>query len=45
MFADCVVAFPTETHGWHRTKPAGNVGAVDGHVEFQTAITVTNMIW
>jgi prepilin-type N-terminal cleavage/methylation domain-containing protein len=45
LFADCIVAEPAEPYGWHKPKPAGNVGAVDGHVEPQTAITVTNMIW
>jgi prepilin-type N-terminal cleavage/methylation domain-containing protein len=45
LFADCIVAEPSEPHGWHAIKPAGNVAAMDGHVERQTAITVTNMIW
>jgi hypothetical protein len=45
LFADCILALPTEPYGWHRTKPAGNVAAMDGHTEARTAVTVTNMIW
>jgi prepilin-type N-terminal cleavage/methylation domain-containing protein/prepilin-type processing-associated H-X9-DG protein len=45
LFADSVLALPNEPAGWHRAKPAGNIAAVDGHVEFHTAITVTNMSW
>ena len=45
LFADCILAAPTEPYGWHALKPAGNVATMDGHVERQTAITVTNMIW
>ena len=45
LFADCILAEPAEPFGWHRPKPAGNVAALDGHVEPQTAITVTNMFW
>ena len=45
LFADCILASPSEPYGWHRTKPAGNVMAMDGHLEPQTALSVTNMIW
>jgi prepilin-type N-terminal cleavage/methylation domain-containing protein len=45
LFADCILALPSEPFGWHRPKPAGNMAAMDGHVESQTALTVTNMIW
>jgi prepilin-type N-terminal cleavage/methylation domain-containing protein len=45
LFADCILALPSDPSGWHRPKPAGNVAAMDGHVESQTAVTVTNMIW
>jgi prepilin-type N-terminal cleavage/methylation domain-containing protein len=45
LFADCIVAEPTEPYGWHGPKPAGNVAAVDGHIEARTAVTVTNMVW
>jgi prepilin-type N-terminal cleavage/methylation domain-containing protein/prepilin-type processing-associated H-X9-DG protein len=45
LFADCILALASEPYGWHAIKPAGNVAALDGHVERQTAITVTNMLW
>ena len=45
LFADAILALPTETVGWHRTRPAGNVAAMDGHVESQTALSVTNLVW
>ena len=45
LFADCILALPAEPYGWHRTKPAGNVVAMDGHIESQTALSVTNMVW
>jgi len=45
LFADNIVALPNEPKGWHKTKPAGNVLCVDGHVDFYTALTVTNLVW
>jgi len=45
LFADAILALPGEPYGWHRTKPAGNVVAMDGHTESHTALSVTNMIW
>jgi prepilin-type N-terminal cleavage/methylation domain-containing protein len=45
LFADCILAEASEPYGWHALKPAGSMAALDGHVERQTAITVTNMIW
>ena len=45
LFADNVLVFPSNPTGWHRTKPAGYVMLVDGHTEFHTALTVTNLIW
>ncbi len=45
LFADNIVAFPTETHGWHKPIPAGNVAMLDGHEQFMTALQVTNMVW
>ena len=45
LFADCILALPGEPYGWHRTRPAGNVVAMDGHTEPHTALSVTNMIW
>jgi prepilin-type N-terminal cleavage/methylation domain-containing protein/prepilin-type processing-associated H-X9-DG protein len=45
LFADNVLVFPTNPTGWHRARPAGNVMLVDGHVEFHTAQSVTNLLW
>jgi prepilin-type N-terminal cleavage/methylation domain-containing protein len=45
VFADNVVVFPTNPRGWHKQKPAGYVMLADQHVEAQTAITVTNLVW
>jgi prepilin-type N-terminal cleavage/methylation domain-containing protein len=45
LFADNVVVYPQNPTPWHREKPAGNVLAVDSHVESHTAISVTNLIW
>jgi prepilin-type N-terminal cleavage/methylation domain-containing protein len=45
LFADNVVVLPTNPTGWHKTRPAGYVICVDGHTEFHTSQTVTNLIW
>ncbi len=45
LFADCILALPGEPHGWHGPRPAGNVMAMDGHLEPHTALNVTNMFW
>ena len=45
LFADCILAMPSEPYGWHRSKPAGNVVAMDGHTESHTALSVTNLVW
>jgi len=45
MFADNVVMFPQNPKGWHRKSPAGYVMFVDGHSEFHSATSVTNLIW
>ena len=45
LFADNVVVFPQNPKGWHKQAPAGYVLFVDGHSEFQTAQTVTNLLW
>jgi prepilin-type N-terminal cleavage/methylation domain-containing protein/prepilin-type processing-associated H-X9-DG protein len=45
LFADCILALPGDSRGWHAQKPTGNVAALDGHVERQTAVTVTNLNW
>ena len=45
LFGDNIVAFPGETKGWHKPQPAGNLVMVDGHAQFFTALTATNMVW
>jgi len=45
LFADNIVALPNEPKGWHGPRPAGNVVLADGHTEFHTATSVTNLIW
>jgi len=45
LFADNIVAFPTNPKGWHRPQPAGNIMLVDGHNEFFTALAATNLVW
>jgi len=45
LFADNVLVFPDNPTGWHREKPAGQMLLVDGHAEFHTAHSATNMVW
>ena len=45
LFGDNIIALPSEAKGWHREHPAGNVVLFDGHNEFFTAITATNLVW
>lgn len=45
LFADNVLVFPANPTGWHRQTPAGQMLLVDGHTEFHTARSVTNMVW
>ena len=46
LFCDTSIVTPENARGWHREKiAAGYVAALDGHVEFHTALTVTNLIW
>jgi type II secretory pathway pseudopilin PulG len=45
LFADNIIVFPGDPKGWHRLRPAGNLVTMDGHVEFVTAITATNLVW
>jgi prepilin-type N-terminal cleavage/methylation domain-containing protein len=45
LFADNVLVFPQNPKGWHKTAPAGYVMLVDGHTEFHTTQTVTNLLW
>lgn len=45
LFADNVLIYPQNPTGWHKKTPAGNTLLVDSHVEFHTAVDVTNLIW
>jgi len=45
LFGDNIIALPAEAKGWHRQHPAGNLTLVDGHSEFFTAVTATNLVW
>ncbi|SPE59652.1 conserved exported hypothetical protein [Verrucomicrobia bacterium] len=46
VFACGVLSYPaTETKGWHRTTPAGNIIFADYHVGFYQAKAATNLVW
>jgi prepilin-type N-terminal cleavage/methylation domain-containing protein len=45
LFADNVLVIPQNPKGWHGKSPSGFVMLVDGHTEFHTAVTVTNLVW
>jgi prepilin-type N-terminal cleavage/methylation domain-containing protein/prepilin-type processing-associated H-X9-DG protein len=46
VFACGVLSYPaTETKGWHRTTPAGNILFADNHVGFYQAKGATNLNW
>ncbi|MGA2751805.1 MAG: hypothetical protein ABSG59_23815 [Verrucomicrobiota bacterium] len=46
VFGCGVLSYPTtETKGWHRTTPAGNILFADNHVSFYRAMTATNLVW
>ena len=46
LFCDTSIISPENNRGWHREKiAAGHVAALDGHVEFHTSQSATNMIW
>jgi prepilin-type N-terminal cleavage/methylation domain-containing protein/prepilin-type processing-associated H-X9-DG protein len=46
VFACGVLSYPTtETKGWHRPKPAGNILFADSHVGFYKAAATTNLNW
>jgi prepilin-type N-terminal cleavage/methylation domain-containing protein len=45
LFCDNVLVIPQNPKGWHRKSPAGFVMLVDGHSEFHTALSVTNLVW
>jgi prepilin-type N-terminal cleavage/methylation domain-containing protein/prepilin-type processing-associated H-X9-DG protein len=46
VFGCGVLSYPTtETRGWHRTSPAGNILFADNHVGFYQATAATNLNW
>jgi prepilin-type N-terminal cleavage/methylation domain-containing protein len=45
VFGCGIMAFPADTKGWHRAKPAGNILFADYHVGFYQATAATNLIW
>jgi prepilin-type processing-associated H-X9-DG protein len=46
VFGCGVLSYPTsETKGWHRATPAGNILFADNHVGFYRAIATTNLNW
>lgn len=46
VFACGVLSYPTtETKGWHRPAPAGNILFADNHVGFYNAKAATNLNW
>jgi prepilin-type N-terminal cleavage/methylation domain-containing protein len=46
VFACGVMSYPaTETKGWHRSTPAGNIFFADNHVSFYQARGATNLVW
>jgi prepilin-type N-terminal cleavage/methylation domain-containing protein len=45
LFGDNILALPSEAKGWHRQHPAGNMAMADGHEQFFTALTATNLVW
>jgi hypothetical protein len=45
VFADTSLMTPEPARGWHRQRPSGYVALLDGHVEFHTATSVTNLAW
>lgn len=45
VFACGILPFATDTKGWHRPKPAGNILFADNHASFYRAADVTKLIW
>jgi prepilin-type N-terminal cleavage/methylation domain-containing protein len=45
VFACGILAYPTDSKGWHRPKPAGNILFADSHAGFYQGTAVTNLIW
>lgn len=45
VFGCGILPFATDTKGWHRAKPAGNILFADNHVKFYPATRVTTLVW
>lgn len=45
VFGCGILPFQTDTKGWHRTKPSGNILFADNHVKFFPATGMTNLVW
>src|SRR4051812_34315191 len=45
VFGCAILAYPSDTKGWHRPNPAGNILFADSHVGFYKGQAVTNLIW
>jgi prepilin-type N-terminal cleavage/methylation domain-containing protein/prepilin-type processing-associated H-X9-DG protein len=45
VFGCGILVYPTDSRGWHRTKPAGNILFADNHVAFYQATAATNLNW
>jgi prepilin-type N-terminal cleavage/methylation domain-containing protein len=45
VFGCGILPYPSDTKGWHRIKPAGNILFADYHVGFYNATAATNLNW
>jgi prepilin-type N-terminal cleavage/methylation domain-containing protein/prepilin-type processing-associated H-X9-DG protein len=45
VFACGILTYPTDTKGWHRATPAGNILFADSHVGFYQATAAANLNW
>jgi prepilin-type N-terminal cleavage/methylation domain-containing protein len=45
VFGCGILPYATDTKGWHRATPAGNILFADMHVNFYAAAAATNLIW
>jgi prepilin-type N-terminal cleavage/methylation domain-containing protein/prepilin-type processing-associated H-X9-DG protein len=45
VFGCGIIPYASDTKGWHRPTPAGNILFADNHVAFYKATAATNLIW
>jgi len=45
VFGCGIMVYPTDSRGWHRAKPAGNILFADNHAGFYQATAATNLNW